>query len=215
MKFKFGLLITLMLLQLPALAQDRAIGAKAGLLGIGIEYSHGFGERLAVRGGVYGSSYSFDATESGIAYDFELSWDSLAVALDLHPFTGPFRLSVGLLKNDNGLSAVSTPTQDIVVGDTTYTPAEVGSLIAGVGFDGTAPFLGLGWDWSKSKRFGVSLDLGIVKQGSPVVTMIGTGTLFGDPNFADDIAAETIELRNALDDLDILPFASLGLSFRF
>jgi hypothetical protein len=141
MQLRLGLFTVLALLQLPALAQDHAIGGKAGLLGIGIEYSHSFGERLAVRGGLYGSSYSFDATESGIAYDFELSWDSLSVALDLHPFTGPFRLSVGLLKNDNGLSAISTPTQDIIVGDTAYTPAEIGSLIASVGFDSTAPLI--------------------------------------------------------------------------
>ena len=31
------------------------------------------------------------------------NFDSLGVAVDLHPFTGPFRLSAGLLANDNDL----------------------------------------------------------------------------------------------------------------
>jgi len=215
MKIRIGLLISLALVQANAMAQDHAIGGKAGLLGIGVEYAYSVNERVAVRGMLFGSSYSFDATESGIAYDFDLNWDSLSVAVDLHPFTGPFRVSAGLMKNDNGLRARSTTTGNLTIGNTTYTPAEVGSLSANVGFDGTAPFFGLGWDWSRSKRIGLSLDLGVVKQGSPKVSLQASGTLLGDPAFAADIAAEEAELRDALDNFDLVPFASVGVAFRF
>lgn len=215
MRTKIILFLCLAFTQLEALAQDHAISGKAGFLGIGIEYAYSFGERIAVRGALYGSGYSFDATESGIDYAFDLSWDSLAVGVDLHPFTGPFRLSVGLLANDNRLSASSTPSQNLLIGSTVYTPAEIGSLSGAIGFDGTSPFFGLGWDWSKSKRVGVSLDLGFVKQGAPVVSLAASGTLLGDPSFLADLEAEEAELRDALDDLDVLPFASLGVTFRF
>jgi hypothetical protein len=53
-----------------ALAQQHEVGIKGGMLGIGVEYGYSFTERLAVRGLLYGSSYSFDSTESGIDYDF-------------------------------------------------------------------------------------------------------------------------------------------------
>lgn len=215
MRISAALLISLVFLQSPAYAEGHSIGGKAGLLGLGIEYSYSISERIAVRGALYGSGYSFDATEGGIDYDFDLNWDSLAVGVDLHPFTGPFRLSVGLLANDNGLSATSRPNQPVLVGNTLYTPAEVGTLSGSVGFDGTTPFVGLGWDWSKSKRVGFTLDLGLVSQGSPNVSLIASGLLAGDPTFAGDLAAEEAELENALDDLDVLPYASFGVTFRF
>ncbi len=215
MRISAALLISLAFLHSPAHAEGHSIGGKAGLLGVGIEYSYSISERIAFRGALYGSGYSFDATEGGIDYDFELNWDSLSVGVDLHPFTGPFRLSAGLLANDNGLSATSTPNQPVTVGNTVYTPAEVGTLNGAVGFDGTTPFIGLGWDWSKSKRVGFSLDLGFVSQGSPNVSLTSSGLLAGDPTFAGDLAAEQAELEDALDDLDLLPFASFGVTFRF
>jgi len=215
MRTSAALLICYVLFQSHAFAEGHSIGGKAGLLGLGVEYSYSFNERIAVRGALYGSGYSFDATESGIDYAFELSWDSLAVGIDLYPFTGPFRLSLGLLANDNNLSASSTPRQDLLIGNTIYTPAEIGILAGAIGFDGTAPFVGLGWDWSKSKRIGVSLDLGFVKQGSPAVSLFASGLLSGDSLFAADLATEEAELRSALDDLDVLPYASFGVTFRF
>lgn len=215
MRISAALLIFLAFLQSPAHAEGHSIGGKAGLLGLGIEYSYSMSERIVFRGALYGGGYSFDATEGGIDYDFDLNWDSLAVGVDMHPFTGPFRLSLGLLANDNGLSATSTPNQPVLVGNTLYTPAEIGTLSGNVGFDGTTPFIGLGWDWSKSKRFGFSLDLGLVSQGSPKVSLTASGLLTGTPTFAADLAAEAAELEDSLDDFDLLPYASFGLSFRF
>jgi len=48
-----------------------------------------------------------------------------------------------------------------------------------------------------------------------VVSLQASGTLLGDPTFAADIAAEEAELRDALDDFDLVPFASVGVAFRF
>jgi hypothetical protein len=215
MQRQIGIFLVLVMTHVSAIAQDHAVSAKAGLLGLGVEYSYSLNERIAFRGALYGSSLSFDGEESGIDYEFDLDWDSITVGFDLHPFTGPFRVSFGVMKNDNGLHATSMPADDVVIGDTTYSPDEVGSLNGEIGFDGTAPFLGLGWDWSKSKRFGVSLDLGLVKQGTPNVLLTADGLLDDDPTFSADLEAEEAELRDALDDLDLVPFASFGLSFRF
>ena len=199
-----------------ALADGHAIAIKAGALGLGAEYTHAINERIAVRGGVYGSDLGFDAEKSGIDYEFDIVWDSLAAGVDFHPLKTALRLSAGLLKNDNALEAVSRPTGNVTVGDTVYTPSQVGTIEGDVRFDDTATYLSVGWDWSRDKRFfGMSFDVGLIDQGSPVVTLRGNGTLFGDPSFQQDIDAEEAELAAELDDLDLVPFAALGFVSRF
>lgn len=206
----------LALVAVPAAAQDHAIAGKLGALGLGVEYTHNVSERLSVRAGLNGSEIAFDAEESGIEYDFDLDWDSVALGVDFHPLGTPLRVSAGLLLNDNELNAVSRAADDVTVGGRTYTPEEVGTLRGVVEFDDTAPYAGVGWDWSRSRRaFGVSLDLGVVSQGSPVVSLSADGGLAEDPMFEDDIRAEERELQESLDDFDLMPYASLGFVFRF
>lgn len=200
----------------PALAEDHAIGLKLGALGLGVEYSYSFTDRLAVRASLNGSELGFDDEEGGIEYDFDLVWDSLTLGLDVHPMASPFRVSVGMIRNDNRLDAVSRPTQNVTVGNTTYTPAEVGTLIGRVGPDDTATYVSVGWDWSrKSRGFGMAFDIGFVDHGKVDVTLRGTGTLLGDPQFQQDIEAEVADFRDSLDVPDVVPFATLGFQFRF
>jgi hypothetical protein len=120
------------------------------------------------------------------------------------------------MKNDNGVELLSRPTTNQTIGDTTYTPAQIGTLTGNIGFDDTATFAGVGWDWSRDASvFGMSLDVGLVDQGSPVVTLRGTGTLLGSATFQEDISAEAAELANEVSDLDLVPFLSVGFQFRF
>lgn len=205
----------LALLAAPAAAEDHAIAGKLGALGLGVEYTYDVNERLSVRAGLNGSDIGFDAEESGIDYDFNLDWDSIALGVDFHPLGTPLRVSAGLLLNDNELNAVSRAADDVTVGGSTYTPEEVGTLRGVVEFDDTAPYAGVGWDWSRSRAFGISFDLGVVSQGSPAVSLAADGGLAEDPMFEDDIRAEERELQKSLDDFDLMPYASLGFVFRF
>jgi hypothetical protein len=211
--------ITVALLALPAstaLADGHAVGLKVGALGLGAEYTYSLTDRIALRGALYGSQLGFDAEESGIDYEFDVVWDSLSAGVDFHPLKSALRLSLGIMQNDNRLELFSRPTQSVTIGDTTYTPSQIGTLTGAMQFDDTATMAGIGWDWSRDKRlFGMSLDLGVVDQGSPVVTLRGNGTLLGNSAFEQDIAAETIELASEAEDLDLVPFLSLGFQFRF
>lgn len=199
-----------------ASADDQAIGLKAGALGLGVEYTRQFSERLAFRAGLNGSRLGFDSVESGIDYAFDLVWDSVSLGVDFHPTRKPLRLSLGLLRNDNRLEAAARLSGSVDIGGTSYTPAEVGALSARVGFGSTAPFAGIGWDWSRNaRRIGVSFDLGVVSQGNPEVTLTATGTLSSDPAFQADMATEAAELQADLDGFDLMPYATLGLVFRF
>ncbi len=62
---------------------------------------------------------------------------------------------------------------------------------------------------------GHSIDLGLVSQGAPDIALVASSLLASDPSFATDLAAEEAELEDALDGLDLLPFASVGVTFRF
>ena len=199
-----------------AWAADNAIGIKMGALGLGVEYTRNLSDRWAVRGGINGSQFGFNGEESGIDYRFDFVWDSLAVGVDLHPLKSPFRVSAGVLHNNNGLNGESRPTGNITIGNTSYTPAQVGVLTTTVDFKATAPFLGVGWDWSrKRKHFGMSFDLGVLDQGSPQVKLRGSGTLLGDPAFQQDIATEQAQLSDSLHHLNLLPYATVGFVIRF
>ncbi len=215
MKLKAVLFFAVIIPHIEAVADDHSVGATAGMFGLGLEYTYSFSEQLAIRGGINGSSYSFDQTESGIDYEFDINWESASVALDFHPTRGPLRLSAGVFKNDNSLSTRSSVSENVTVGSATYTPTEVGTLRGAVGFDSVAPFIGIGWDWSRSNRFGIALDLGVLSQGSPTVSLSADGSLLGDPMFLADLAAEEAELQDSLGDLDLMPFVNFGLVFRF
>jgi hypothetical protein len=199
-----------------AFADGHAIGLKVGALGLGAEYTYQLSERFSVRGALYGSELGFDGEESGIDYDFDVVWDSLSAGVDFHPMKSPLRLSVGLLKNDNALELTSRLSGNVEVGDTTYTPAEVGTLTGAIGFDDTATYAGLGWDWSRKRQsFGMSLDIGLLDQGDPLVSLQGNGTLLGDPAFQQDIDDEEAELIDSASDLDLVPYLTVGFQFRF
>lgn len=214
-RLKFAALVTSMLAPAAAWADGQAIGLKVGALGLGAEYTYEITDRIAVRGALYGSKLGFDVEESDIEYEADVVWDSLSAGVDFHPLKSALRLSLGFLKNDNGLDLVSRPTTNVEVGNTTYTPAEVGTLEGAVRFDDTATFVGLGWDWSRDKRvFGMSFDIGLIDQGDAVVTLRGTGQLLGDPQFQQDIDDEAADLEDELD-LDVIPFLTLGFQFRF
>jgi len=198
-----------------ASAEDHMIGARVGLLGLGVEYGYRLSDRLTVRFGLNGSGIDFDETESGIDYAFDLNFDSLSASIDVHPMKGAFRVSAGLLKNDTELKAVGRTSSPVTIGDEVYQPSDIGTLSGAIGFDGTAPYLGVGWDFMHEKKVGISFDMGIVSQGAPIVTLSASGPIADDPAFMQDIEAERLELQNSLDDLDLYPYAMLGVLVRF
>jgi hypothetical protein len=215
MRRHFGLMVLAAAASSPAWAEDHAVGIRAGLLGIGVEYAYRLSDRISIRGGLNGSGLDFDDTEAGIDYSFDLDFDSVAVGVDVYPLKGAFRVSAGLLRNDSSLAATSRATESITIGDTVYQPADVGTVRGSVGFDGTAPYVGIGWDWLREKKVGLTLELGVVKQGAPGVSLTADGPIADDPGFAEDLAVEESELEGALGDFDAYPYAMFGLALRF
>jgi hypothetical protein len=196
-------------------ASENSLALKVGALGLGVEYSRSFGDRLAVRGAVYGAQIGFDGDEGGIEYDSELIWDSLSIGVDFHPGKGPFRLSGGYLNNDNRIEASSAPVSSEEIGDSSYTAAQIGTLNGLITFDDSATFGGVGWDWSRDGGFGMSLDVGLVSQGSPVAELSATGLAASNAAFQQDLENEELQIEEDLEDIDLVPYLTLGFVFRF
>src|SRR5438093_93039 len=114
---------------IPAMAGDRfGVGVKAGTLGFGADLTGRINNWLSVRGSVNAANFSHTYDKTDIRYDGDFRLGAAGVLLDVHPFGGNFRLTGGLMKNRNELRLRATPTSDVEIGGTTYTPAQAGTL---------------------------------------------------------------------------------------
>lgn len=200
-----------------AQAAGIGIGVKAGTLGAGVEASVSLVPSLNLRLGTNGYTYDFSDTLDEIRYDAELELDTQSLILDWHPLGGSFRLSAGLFRNGNEASLSGGATTGATIGDTFYSPTDIGQISGAVSFDSTASYLGIGWGNAvgRNKRFGFSVDLGILFQESPDVNLSTTGLLASDPGFQADLRQEEANIEADIEDFEAYPVISLGFTFRF
>lgn len=193
---------------------DVGVNFKAGTLGLGVELSRSFSERLSV--GLGFNSYNYKTTDraSDVDYDFDFDLQSVALLAHYHPFGGVFRFTGGVLRNENELNLTGRPTagSSYVINGVTYNASDVGTLSGKLTFDSTAPYLGLGWGSRPGGRFGMSADIGVLYQGSPKLVLTATGPAAG---LSSDIEQERRSAEEDLSDLEWYPVLSLGIYFRF
>lgn len=206
----------------PVLADEAggfSLGVAGGTLGFGAEMAYAVNPQLAIRLGAYGGSYGVDGEESGIEYDGDLDLSSVGAYVDWHPFSGAFRVTAGWFANDNELKGTGVPEDGDVfeIGDDTFTTEEVGQLNAKATFGNSAPYLGVGWNFfGTDGGFGLGLDLGVLFQDSPDITLTSTGGSFSDePQLQQALADEAAQLEDDVDKYDLYPVASLSVSYRF
>ena len=219
-------------------AQNTAISADVhfGTLGAGVEIKRKFNDHFNARLVINQYEFSYDETEDGTEYSGELDWSTYGVIADWHPAGNGFRLSVGLLANDNELRSSS-------VGDSfTYGPEDTsytGNANLEVTFDSLAPYASIGWSSQKPRGLSVNFELGAMFQGTPLLRANGSATGTGNDTiscdfsiddkgnvtkgagetcpgkFEDDLKAEHAELTDDFDDFDVYPVIVFGLQYRF
>lgn len=185
----------------PTAHADWGIGARAGTLGLGVDIATSFTPLFNARLGLNRYTYGFDVESDDTDYDADLELDSIHALIDFHPWAGNFRITGGLVSNDNR-----------VEGSGTHTPTG-GTVNAEIDFDSTAPYLGVGWGNYTSGILPVwwSVDLGIMAQGSPRVDLSNPdGSLS-----SSQLQEEEDDLEDELSDFDTYPVLSVGLVFRF
>ena len=129
-------------------AVDLGLSGKIGTLGLGADLTIGISSTLNGRVGINGLSYDMDVGgdededgETSEEVQTELSWFTIAGLLDWHPFENGFRLSGGLMLNNNEIVLSADPNDLVDINDTEYA---ITSLTGEVSFDQMAPYLGIG-----------------------------------------------------------------------
>jgi len=223
MKVKFAVVLAVVFLiafEAPRLfAEDGrfALSAKAGTLGIGLEAAANLNSNFNARLGFNIFEYDYDGTESNIKYDFELGLLTFAGLVDWFPFEQGFRLTGGLMVNNNDLDMKATASGSYDIGGTTYTAAEVGTLKGELDFNDFAPYIGLGWGnpFGRESNWSFNFDLGVMFQGSPDVSFSTDGTLSNNAAFRTNLEREKQDLEGELDDFEYYPVISFGVTYRF
>lgn len=191
------------------------LGAKVGTLGFGVEATWRPVPYLDLRAGANAYSLDRNGTEAGIDYLGEADLKTMYATANLRVPLSPFRVTAGLFSNGNELALTSRDTSTFQIGSQTYTSDEVGTLRAGAGFDDWAPYLGIGFDFRLLDTLGLHIDGGVLRQGAAIVTLSADGPVASDPQFQQQLEAERSELQNSVDDYELYPVVSVGLSFNF
>lgn len=203
---------------LSARAEGVAAGVKIGTLGPGVEAVGYLTENLNLRLAGNYISLNLDGSVDDINYDADLRLASLEALLDFHPFENGFRITGGVVLNNNEIELKgSSDNETIDIGDATYPSSAVGELVGKATFDEVVPYLGLGFGNAVADdvNFTFSFDIGILFMGSADVTLDATGSLADDPAFQSELSKEEDDAQDIADDIKIYPVLSFGVCYYF
>ena len=214
------LLFTLCALLLLAPLESEAdsnfgLGARAGTLGIGLEATWRALPWVDLRAGFNRHDYDNRGTHADIPYNATLAFDNYYTTANLRFPLNPLRLTVGVFSNSNELQLTSAGDGRLEIGGSTFNLADVGTMRGITSFSTTAPYLGIGGDFAIFGRVGLNLDLGVLWQGKPRVTLNADGVLESDPIFQSALEAERRELDNDISSYKAWPVFSLGIFVNF
>jgi hypothetical protein len=191
------------------------LGVKAGTLGIGIEGTWRPIPWLDLRLGADKYDYDDTGLQAGVGYNSELSLDTYHATASFRFPLSPMRLTAGAYVNNNELNLASQDAPTFDIGGTQFTAADVGTLRSEAYFEGTAPYLGVGFDFDLFNKVGLNIDFGVLWQGDATVSLDADGLLSNDPIFLDALESERQELEAEVDDYKAWPVISIGFNFNF
>jgi len=202
-----------------AQADDFAIAAKVGTLGLGVEATTNIVPLFAnVRLQANGFNYNTTITDTNVTYDAKLKLATVGLLADIYPFAGKFRITGGAYYNGNKLTMTGRPTGlgRFTFNGINYTAAQVGSVTSTVDFNKFSPYVGIGWGdaISSGSPIGFSFELGALYMGKPNTSITATGAA-ANPALAANIAVEKQKLDSALKNMQFYPVASIGVNFKF
>ncbi|MDP3651995.1 MAG: hypothetical protein Q8R67_09965 [Rhodoferax sp.] len=194
-------------LPVAALAGDTGtVYTQLGTNGLGIGYAASVSDDWAVRGqyNTMKQSFSGDVGDfgSGSSLDVKIDFNSLQLVGDWYPMGEGFRVSGGVVFNNNKITLNGTGS--VNNGPQTAVTAEIKMS------DGVAPYLGIGYSTKPkvAKGLGFNFDLGVMVQNPKA-------TLTAPAASAADVAAEQAQMQDAVDKLKYMPVLALGISYSF
>ncbi|MET0533629.1 MAG: hypothetical protein ABW171_05335 [Steroidobacter sp.] len=206
----------------PLLAQTNnaesrwSLGVTGGTLGIGPQLAFRPNAYVGFRANAGFLSVSRDEEVDDIEYTGDADLNSYGAMLDWFPMGGGLRISIGGRANNTEIELVGSPTTNVTVGNTTYTPQQIGTLSGTVTTDDFAPLLTLGYGGTLGKGFTFGAEIGVLFQGEPQISDLrATGLLASTPQLRADIEREERDIEDEISDYDLWPILQLELQYRF
>lgn len=189
-------------------AHAAGIGVRAGTTGVGVDVGWSLAPTISARVGYSALKWGYDVDTSNVSYDGDLKLSNLSGLLDFHPFGPTFRLTGGLILNNNKYEATGRPTSGMP-----------GSLNATVEPQrSAAPYLGIGWGNVSGAGVNFYADLGVMFMGTPKATLSAdcTGLTAGQcSTLQSQAAAEQARLEDELKRFKAYPVLNIGLTIGF
>src|SRR3954470_19987085 len=152
--------------------QAAGVGLRAGTTGVGADLGWNLAPTVNARVGYSAFSYGTHLNSGDVRYDSKLKLSNLSGLLDWH-VGGPFRITAGVILNDNRYNMNGEPTNGTFrINGTTYTTSQVGSLGGSVrSGNRLAPYLGIGTGSVAGTGVNFYWDLGLMFMGSPKASL--------------------------------------------
>lgn len=204
-----------------ASAANVGITGDIGTTGVGFHLSVPLSDQITFRGGVNYFDYKYSSSTSNVNYDFKLQLNTWDVLVDYAPFDGYFRLTGGLVYNNNQIKATGKPNSNgtYTLNGHVYSASNSGNLDGKVDFRKIAPYLGIGWASPvKYEGWTFSSDIGVLFQGSASTSLSNSNCTAGAAtcaSLANDVAAENSSLNDKVHNFRAYPVVRVGLGYRF
>lgn len=196
------------------------LGVTVGTIGLGIEGGMVIvPNEFAARISTGFMSLNTNTVSNGIDYNGNVDLKNFALLGDYHPFMGSFRLTGGLVLNDDSLSLSATPTagQTYTLNGQTYTASPGDHANASIGFNKVAPYVGIGFG-SAAADAGLHFtsDFGLMYMGAPSASLSITTANPSAQSAANQYAVSAQNQLNAdLSSYKWYPVAKVGIVYRF
>lgn len=201
-------------------AHAAGVGVRAGTTGVGADVAFSLMPTLAARIGYSGLSYNHDVDVTDVNYDGKLKLSNANLLLDFSPL-GPFRITGGLIVNDNKVDITGRPSGgSYTINGVVYPASAIGSLNGTVkSGNRAAPYLGIGYGNVAGLGVNFYFDLGVMFQGTPKASLnAACGSALTPAQCAqlgNDVAAEQVRLQNDIKNFKYYPVANIGVTIGF
>lgn len=201
---------------------DFGLGVRGGTLGGGIEVTTPISEDTSLRFGANYMQYSFDSTIDLINYTMEPDFKNVSLMLNWHPFSGSFFVCGGAYLTNHSISVTGKARKELIPSEyAAYAYlADSVSLQGEVELDSVAPYAGIGWRSNHGEQgWGVSVDLGIMFQGSPKVsdlTIVNAPIdVSGYSEVQEYLNEEKQKIESDIEEFQYYPVASVMVNYNF
>lgn len=200
---------------------DFGVGIKAGTLGLGVEGRWNPPVPwFDIRAGYNRYDYDDDGDYAGNEYGATLAFDNYYLTGNFKFPLSPMRLTVGAYSNGNELQLQSAPgSATYNLGGVDVSADVVGTLYGNTSFESTAPYVGIGFDFEPFGKAGINLDLGVLWQDEPIVSLGASN--FDNLSQAEQailgplLDAESADLEDDASDFKAWPVVSLTFVYNF